>query len=71
MFIWTIGNVLEALNIGGVLVRCLSISISEWVRQTSCKHDEGVTETSACDTICRSCGKNLGFIGTRREKRGA
>ena len=38
------------------------------LRQARCKHDDGVNETSACDAICRSCGKNLGFIGTWREK---
>jgi hypothetical protein len=38
------------------------------LRQSRCKHDAGVSETSACDAICRKCGKNLGFIGTWREK---
>lgn len=30
-----------------------------------CKHLR-VRETMACDAICRSCGKNLGFIQTWR-----
>jgi hypothetical protein len=33
-------------------------------RQRGCKHNKGVNETSACDAICKSCGKNLGFIGS-------
>jgi hypothetical protein len=70
MFIWTVGNVLEAFTIGVVLVWYLSTSIAEWLKQTRCKHNR-VHETRACDAICMSCGKNLGFIGTWREKRGA
>ena len=37
-------------------------------RQAHCSHDGGIGENSACDAICWKCGKNLGFIGTWREK---
>ena len=36
--------------------------------QWRCKHTDGVNETQACDAICRKCGKNLGFIGSYRER---
>ena len=37
-----------------------------WFRQGFCKHPT-FNETSACDAICRTCGKNLGFIGNWRK----
>lgn len=68
MFVWTIGDVI------GIVVACifaivaLLFVITNWAMQTICKHDWGVTETQACNAICRKCGRNLGFIGTWREK---
>lgn len=51
---------------------CLVIAgkmvFDSWRNQSNCKHDEGVNETSACDAVCKECGKNLGFIGTWRDK---
>lgn len=68
MFIWTIW---DAIQIAALLLFALVMlffwighSIGEW----KCKHRSGVTETSACDAVCVQCGKNLGFIGTWREK---
>lgn len=43
-------------------------SIVEYLRERKCKHDKGVRETQACEALCVVCGKNLGFIGTWREK---
>lgn len=37
------------------------------IKQYKCKH-ERVYETQACDAICSECNKNLGFIGSWREK---
>lgn len=37
------------------------------IRRARCQHAK-VHENGACDAICRNCGKNLGFIGTWREK---
>lgn len=68
MFIWTIGDVIGVFVIAIFAVIALFIAISEWIRQSRCKHDGGVNETQACDAICRGCGKNLGFIGAWREK---
>lgn len=38
-------------------------SFKEW----RCKHEK-YYENMACHGICRNCGKDLGFIGTLRDK---
>lgn len=43
-------------------------TVKDLMRQSRCKH-ERYYETSACDAVCKRCGKNLGFIGTVREKK--
>ena len=53
----------------GLLVLVYTIhSVVVAFKQRMCYHDKGVNETRACEAICRNCGKNLGFIGTWREK---
>ncbi len=47
----------------------LCISLFTWMHERKCKHDSGVRETSSRDAICRSCGKNLGFIGNIRKEK--
>lgn len=47
------------------------VALMTWIKQARCKHDGGVNETSACHAICRKCLKDLGFIGTWREKQKA
>jgi len=56
-FAIAIGLTLMALVV--LFLACVPSMFREW----RCKHDGGVRETSACDAICRKCGKNLGFIG--------
>lgn len=68
MFIWTIGDVIGVVVVAIIVLIVLFVSISEWIRQARCKHDGGVNETQVCEAICRKCGKNMGFIGTWREK---
>jgi len=43
------------------------VALVNTFNQLKCKHDGGVSETQACDAICKKCRKNLGFIGTWRE----
>ena len=43
------------------------ICLPGWWKQRKCPHSR-VRETGACDAICQSCGKNLGFIGAWRDK---
>lgn len=68
MFIWTIGDAITAVIVAIFLIIWLYVGIATWIRQARCKHDGGVNETQACEAICRECGKNLGFIGTWRDK---
>lgn len=45
----------------------LCLAIKEWWKQARCSH-ENYRETMSCQAICKSCNKNLGFIGRVREK---
>lgn len=68
MFIWTISDVIHVVIVGILLLVFGVLHLTTWITQRRCRHDKGVGETSACDAICRSCGKNLGFIGSWRAK---
>jgi len=61
-----VGIAFGLLALGGALL--LITWIPTWRRQSKCQH-ERVHETRSCDAICLACGKNLGFIGTWRQKR--
>ena len=50
-----------------VLLAVLLTSVPGWIRRARCKHPR-VRETMRCHAICTTCGKELGFIGTWREK---
>lgn len=68
IFVWTLSDVL-ALGLGGALALAGILALAvDWYVKAMCKHNAGVTETQACDAICRECGKNLGFIGAWRER---
>ena len=51
-----------------IIVVAIISQIPRWLRQAKCRH-EHFHETRACDAVCSSCGKNLGFIGTLRDAR--
>ena len=38
-------------------------SLPGYIKQSRCKHEK-VREDGLCNAWCRTCGKNLGFIGT-------
>lgn len=67
MFVWTLSDafIVAMLVITSVLV--IVIGIYDYLRQRKCPHT-AVHETSSCQAICRHCGKNLGFIGSWRDK---
>lgn len=48
-----------------MIIAYLVMNLTTYIQQSRCKHDGGVNETQACDAICKLCGKNLGFIGTK------
>lgn len=50
-----------------VLLTVLIWNIPGIIKQRRCKHLR-YRETQACDAICNDCGKNLGFIGSIRDK---
>jgi hypothetical protein len=70
IFVLTLGDIIGLVLFVLVVVVALVVVSVQWFNQRMCKHDGGVNETSACDAICRKCGKNLGFIGSWREKHG-
>ncbi len=71
VFVVTIRDVATIICVVVVLIACVTPLLLTLMRQRRCLHNEGVTETSACDAICRKCRKNLGFIGTWRMKKGS
>lgn len=68
IFVWRLEDVITLAMVGLGLLVWLAVAIPEIVRQALCKHDGGVNETSACQAVCRKCGKELGFIDDWRKK---
>ena len=67
MFVWTASDVMHGSVVITILLISLIVGVRRFLRQARCQHLD-VNETSACEAICRNCGKNLGFIGTWRDK---
>ncbi len=63
IFVWTITDAIGAVLAVSIGLAWFVVSATLVFHQWRCKHDGRVSETSACDAICRKCGKNLGFIG--------
>lgn len=68
MFVITFSEVVALVFICLFGLIFVYMELAYWLKHRNCKHDGGVNETSSCDAICRKCLKNLGFIGTWREK---
>jgi len=66
---WLIGKLIPIILLVAVLAFFGVVRFRKYLRQNKCSHDRWY-ETQACDAICNDCSKNLGFIGTVREKRG-
>lgn len=71
MFIWTIWDAIGLIFLTLLAVGCFISWLARTIEMARCKHDGGVTETRACQAICRDCGKDLGFIGTWRDNESA
>lgn len=57
------------LSVLAVIGLCYLVAlVVTWIKQARCKHMT-FRENRACDAICLSCNKNLGFVG-RLSKRG-
>jgi hypothetical protein len=61
-------DVVEGVLLVVVLVPIAFYGARDAWRKSRCRHDQGINETQACDAICRRCGKNLGFIGSWRNR---
>ena len=68
MFVWTISDIIGLIGLVFTILVFGGLYLTQRYVQWRCKHDQGYGETSACDAICRGCGKNLGFIGNWRDK---
>lgn len=71
-FLLTLGRILAELAIvaaimAGFFILALAFIFPSWWKQKNCNH-KNFRENSRCDAICNDCNKNLGFIGTWREK---
>jgi hypothetical protein len=51
-----------------MVIGAIYISVKQAIKEARCDHKE-YYETRSCDAICKNCGKNLGFIGTLRDKK--
>jgi hypothetical protein len=67
LFVVTLGDVISLVTLALVFIVVGTLIFKELSTQRRCKHDRGVNETNSCDAICRSCGKNLGFIDKYRK----
>lgn len=68
MFIFTIADIFVGVFIFAFLCVWIYHAAKQEFLQSKCEHDGGVTETQACDAICKKCCKNLGFIGSDENK---
>lgn len=73
MFVYTLIDVIALASFAiitlPIVIFHLIHHIKKVRKQDKCKHECGVFETSRLDAICRSCGKNLGFIGFAENKK--
>ena len=67
MFVWTIRDVISITFFAIFAALFIIFGLRNMWKQSRCAHSR-YHETSACDAICLNCGKNLGFIGTVRER---
>jgi len=68
MFIFTIADIVVGVVVFAFVCVWIYHAAKQGLTQSKCKHDAGVTETQACDAVCKKCCKNLGFIGTQDNK---
>ena len=67
MFVWTVSDAIGVtIALGAGILGGMDAARTAW-KQSKCPHAR-VVETGACDAVCVHCHKNLGFIGTWREK---
>lgn len=70
MFIWTISDIIGMVILALIALVTIVGTVCKLITQRTCKHTN-VWENGQCHAICRKCDKDLGFIGTWREKQKA
>lgn len=65
---WALGEAALGLAVvAAFVILVAAISAPRLLRQSRCKHVH-FRETGSCDAVCNDCGKNLGFIGSWRDR---
>lgn len=68
LIVWLGWNVIAPLCLVLVLLVIMGLAtLPTLIKQSRCKHHR-YFEAGSCAAVCIDCGKNLGFIGTWREK---
>ena len=74
LYFWLMRPIAEVLTAPAIVVTFAILYglylLPGYIRQRKCLHTD-VHENGRCDACCRDCGKNLGFIGTWRDKQRA
>lgn len=68
VFVITLSDVISLTFFGLMLLFILGWALRDAWRQWRCKHESYYENSRNLDAICRGCGKNLGFIGTVRQR---
>ena len=63
-----LGDLLSLALLAVVLALLTAGAAATAWRRARCPHDRGVNETQSCSAVCRRCGKDLGFIGSWRDR---
>jgi hypothetical protein len=66
MFVYTPRDILYFGTMAIILLYAFVFFGYGYLKELFCKH-ERTFENGQCNEICRSCRKNLGFIGRERE----
>ena len=69
VFVVTLQDVIGFSLLGLILLVAIIYSMFNWIKQSLCKHNQGVWENGlSLDCTCKKCGKDLGFVGSYKER---
>ncbi len=52
-----------------ILIAIIYLEVKKALKQKFCKHESYYEQFRTCHAICKSCKKELGFIGNFKNKR--
>jgi hypothetical protein len=71
VFVWGLRDILFVVGCILLVIYCVPFVWTLWlapkVTEIFCKHEK-YYENGQCHGVCRKCGKDLGFIGTLRDR---